>query len=591
MKQMKFYSMALAAMMLAACSSSDEVASDDNAQDGSTSYLAVNIQAVTAPGSRAGEVFEDGDQYEGIINKVRFYFFNSDGTPYLLKDSKVNYIDEDVTRDSRYDGTGNNVETKTEAMVVINGDTKVAPYSVVAVVNPETMGSELSSQSLRLSQLTGEGGLIGSTFYSDVKAEDGTTNTTNFVMSNSVYVSTGSTISETPVSGFVASSAQEAKNKPVDIYVERVAAKVSVDVDKDFKKDGESEAAWQQRQDGKWQIKVGSMANGTAVYAVVEGWGVADENGKAELIKHVPASAEVSDQILGITPWTSADYHRCYWSSSVAFDNNNTTVNHRYNEYKKAFGACTYTLPNTPTYTEFTSGIFNTVGTTANTLAKAFVAAKLVYSDNGTEKAAEICKYKGIEYLGTDNLKKSVLDDNTAYYTLSTTTGNDGTTTNSYTQLTADQITFAKTAPEGSETAGKLKAYQVVPQLASTVSEVYTLGTDGKYTKIDVAEVNKALASDACEMRTEGATYYYTPIRHLATDAKQLAYYGVVRNHSYKITLQDVKGFGTPVYDPNSDTEIIDPEIPSDEDTYLAARINVLSWRVVNSKVNLDMTE
>lgn len=590
MKQLKFYSMALAAMMLAACSSSDEVAAD-GAQDGegSTSYLAVNIQGVNAPGSRAGETFEDGDAYEGAINKVRFYFFKSDGTPYLLKDSQVNYIEQEVVRDTKYDNSDKNIETKTEAVVVINGETTVAPYSVVAVVNPETMGSELPSKALRLSELTSASGLIGSKFYSNVTGEDGTTKEGNFVMSNSVYVATGSTITETPVSGYVASSAADAKNKPVEIYVERVAAKVSVDIDKTFKKEGESEAAWTLRTDGKWQIKVGSVSDGLPVYAVVEGWGVADENGKAELMKHVPTS-DVSDQILGITPWTSADYHRCYWSSSVSFDNNNSTVNHRFNEYKKAFGTSTYTLPNTPTYSEFQNNIFTTVGTTANTLAKAFVAAKLVYVENGTEKEAEICKYKGIQYLGVDNLKKSVLDDNTAYYTLTTTTDN-GSTTNTYTKLTADQITFSKTAPAGAETEGKLKAYQVVAQLASNVTTVYALGADGKYKEVAVADVNKELASDACEIRTSGATYYYTPIRHLASSIDQLGYYGVVRNHSYKITLQDVKGFGTPVYDPDSDTETIDPEIPSDEDTYLAARINVLAWRVVSSKVNLDMTE
>ena len=61
-----------------------------------------------------------------------------------------------------------------------------------------------------------------------------------------------------------------------------------------------------------------------------------------------------------------------------------------------------------------------------------------------------------------------------------------------------------------------------------------------------------------------------------------------MRNHSYQVTIQNIKGFGTPVYDPKKE---IDPMIPSDENTYLAASIKVLSWRVVSSKVNLDQTK
>ena len=61
-----------------------------------------------------------------------------------------------------------------------------------------------------------------------------------------------------------------------------------------------------------------------------------------------------------------------------------------------------------------------------------------------------------------------------------------------------------------------------------------------------------------------------------------------MRNHSYQVTIQNIQGYGTPVYDPD---KVIDPMIPSDDNTYLAARINVLSWRVVSSNVDLDQTK
>ena len=39
------------------------------------------------------------------------------------------------------------------------------------------------------------------------------------------------------------------------------------------------------------------------------------------------------------------------------------------------------------------------------------------------------------------------------------------------------------------------------------------------------------------------------------------------------------------MFDPKKE---IDPTLPEENDIFLAARINVLSWRVVKSDVNLD---
>ena len=48
--------------------------------------------------------------------------------------------------------------------------------------------------------------------------------------------------------------------------------------------------------------------------------------------------------------------------------------------------------------------------------------------------------------------------------------------------------------------------------------------------------------------------------------------------------LSSITGFGTPVYDPEN---VVDPIVPTYEDTYLAARVQVLQWRVVNQNASL----
>ena len=81
-----------------------------------------------------------------------------------------------------------------------------------------------------------------------------------------------------------------------------------------------------------------------------------------------------------------------------------------------------------------------------------------------------------------------------------------------------------------------------------------------------------------------GLTYYYTDLRHLgAAETKGL--YGVVRNHIYDVNINSVVGLGTPVYDPE---EVIVPQKPDKDETYIAAEIKILAWRVVNNDTDLE---
>lgn len=107
MKKFTMLSSVLAsALMLtvASCSSEDVAGVDAQNGKGTTSYLAVNIENVgSAPASRSNDPYENGDYVDGTeveskINKVRFYFFNGDGTPYLLANNGVNYLEKKLRR-------------------------------------------------------------------------------------------------------------------------------------------------------------------------------------------------------------------------------------------------------------------------------------------------------------------------------------------------------------------------------------------------------------------------------------------------------------------------------------------------------------
>lgn len=570
MKIFKLFPLACAALMMTACGSDNDIEGGATKPGSDPQYLAVNIVNVGTTPTRAGD-YENGTTEESTINKVRFYFFNGDGSPYLIKPTgsevtggeNINWLEvTNPTDGTTTPGTSTSVEKITNAVLVINGVQNAAPAAIVAVVNPETVDATKiqSGESMRLSELRYS--TVGSKFY---KKDASTGAVSDFVMSNSVYVNTGEDVCASLVAGHVTTSPETAKAKPVDLYVERVVAKVTADVDNTAFELGDG-SNWDNTKYGT-KTAVGKIGDND-VYAVIEGWGLASENGKAEIEKKVDKTW--ADGTLGINPWTTSDYHRCFWEQSVAFDpgiGGNQPVNHKYSDLKAKMKDVLYTLPNTPA-----SKVTNLKD---NDLTKLAVAATLKYKDaDGNWHDADICRYNGVQFLGVDNLKKQVALTFSQYYT-----STDATT---YTQLSKDDIDFKD--PDGT-----MQQYRVTPTLANDpagTKKYYTkttTGTTPTFTEVQKSTVLAAIEAAKAEIRKGGRAYYYVPIKHLGNTG-ELAEYGIVRNHFYKITLSGIKGFGTPVYNPD---QVVKPVVPTYDDTYLAARVQVLQWRVVNQNASL----
>lgn len=572
MKIPKLFPFACVALMMTACASDKDEMGGGTKPGSDPQYLAVNIVNVGAtPTTRGTDDYENGTTDESTIKKVRFYFFNGDGSPYLIKNPGVagveggenkNWLEASPADDSSTSGTPSQIEKITQTVLVINGVQSAAPAAIVAVVNPGTVDAAKiqSGETMRLSELRYS--TVGSQFY---KKDPTTGAVSDFVMSNSVYVNAGEDVCASLVAGHVTTSEETARTKPVDLYVERVVAKVTADVDKTAFKLGNG-TDWDAKKYGT--ITPVGKSGDYDVYAVIDGWGLANENGKAEVEKQVKKTW--TDGNLGFSPWTTADYHRCFWESSVAFDagaGGNQPVNPKFNQLKAKMQDVLYTLPNT-SENEVTN-------LKDNDLTKFAVAATLRYQDAaGNWHDAEICRYNGVSILGIDNLKRQVALTFSQYYT--------STDATNYTQLSKEDIDFKN--PDGT-----MQQYRVTPTLANDpagTKKYYiktTTGTTPTFTEVDKATVLAAIEADKAEIRLGGRAYYYVSIKHLGS-ANKIAEYGIVRNHFYKITLSGITGFGTPVYDPE---KVVDPIVPTYENTYLAARVQVLQWRVVNQNASL----
>lgn len=569
MKISKLFPFACVALMMSACASDKEEIGSGTKPGSDPQYLAVNIVNVGATPTTRTTDYENGTAGESTIKKVRFYFFNGDGSPYLIKTGidgggDKNWLEASPADDTPTSSTPSQIEKITQTVLVINGIQSAAPAAIVAIVNPETVDAATlkNGETMRLSELRYSA--VGRNFYKK-DADNGAVS--EFVMSNSVYVNAGEDVCASLVAGHVTTSAETAKAKPVDLYVERVVAKVTADVNNSAFELGNG-TNWEADKYGT-KTAVGKSGD-YDVYAVIEGWGLANENGKAEVEKQV--NKTWTDGTLGFTPWTTADYHRCFWETSVAFDagtGGNQPVNPTFNQLKAKMQDVLYTLPNTPESKDKIANLKD------NDLTKFAVAATLRYKDAaGNWHNAEICRYNGVSILGIDNLKRQVALTFSQYYT-----STNGTT---YTQLSKDDIDFKD--PDGT-----MQQYLVTPTLANDATgtkKYYTktnTGTTSTFTEVPKAKVLAAIEADKAEIRRDGRAYYYVPIKHIGGTG-ELAEYGIVRNHFYKITLTGIKGFGTPVYDPD---KVVDPIVPTYENTYLAARVQVLQWRVVNQNASL----
>lgn len=551
-------------MTMMSCSSSDDL-NGGGADANDKSYLAIRINNVgSVAGSRAATDYSDGTTDENHIESVRFYFFNSDGTPYILKNNGQstgkNWLEKTETDGlNTGDKQNPNVSMISNPLLVIEGNTGASPAVMIAVINPKTLdGDKLGNGAKTLDEVKRTS--IFSQFY--------TTDNKNFVMSNSTFVANGVEKCASVVTGHVATDAKKATDNPVDLYVERVVAKVQPTIDATYATaDGRK---WE-KINGQDAMKVGVYGNND-IYAVVDGWGVADEDGKAELVKQV--DTKWNDEYLGISVWTSSDYNRCFWTSSVAFAagtgaEGNVPVNHSYNDFANhKLTDCAYTLPNAPTSVN--------ADPYASTLTKMVLATHLVYKDGADYKNAEICQYRGQQYLHVEDVKTAVANNFADYYIKKGDTR---------TKLQPSDIDFTTKATG-------IKDYQVVATLrtlaADETLQKKTGTTEEASSYTDVTNFQNLMNKETAQIRKDGKAYYFIPIRHLGTDPTKVGYYGIVRNHVYSINIQNMYGFGTPVYDPD---KTIDPTIPSNDATYLAARINVLSWRVVKYNADLDKTK
>lgn len=577
----------LACVAFTACSSDDAevIEGGSGTFKGDVAYM--NIILADASGTRASAAdapFEYGVD-EQDVNTAHFYFYDAAGV--FVSEAEVWNSGESSTEDP-----DENIEFRANTTVVLKGLTgKSYPKYLVTVLNKSTdfaPGTTLDEMEAKIAANDTEGNFkSGNYFTMSTTSHAGQKNSEGDAMKYFVTEVKESNFSEEPVD-------LENYTAPVVVYVERLAAKVVLNVAEALKQSativGEGDDAKtlypiKATYAGEGNDEEPTMMGVEELYVNILGWKLNATAKNSYMMKNIDETW--TNEALGFVWNDGTINHRSYWGKSYVYGKSDFPVDgaaytgeellNYFNLENTtaspllALGKPAYCAENTNTSTIVTAN-------PRRALTSVIVKAEIC---DAAGNALDIVRYNGmlfndvhfLKYVLNNMQKAGKLN---AYYENGTEA--DGTT-KKYKQIDENDVALEDISD------GKVK---VVLNTTKTL-------TDAEGNALS-DEAKAALASDMADA-SAGATgykgglmYYNIPIEHFNNNeigedgAIPEAKYGVVRNHVYKVTINQLENPGKGIFDPE---EVI---VPKDEDEkfyYVGAQINILSWKIVEQGVNL----
>lgn len=510
------------------------------------------------------------------------------------------------------EATGDTEEEVAEALIVLEGLTdKGYPTEIVAVLNKPT---SLSLAGINLKTFIEK---THTSIYNDESNK-------NFVMTNSAYFDKTDLV-ENFATKVTAENFMEDKPdanidqaKVVNISVERLAAKVKVEL-------SETNIALANANEitiGEFDVKTGTNASEKRTIKIkITGWGLNATTKNSYAIKNIDATWTNTTTSLGFA-WNDVSNFRSYWAKSTNYgegtypasfasvtnksdksanatvgleastgtDAANVTLNYvSWNELKAQMSKSLYCMENTNTKTIL-------AGAAATDDAEAVAPAFYSAATQVVIGAQIIGGYDLVRYNRTLYTKEAflarVLNEVNLDITKETTTTVDNVTTTTYSKLGVGDLKVVD-IHDGKvtiEAADENAAWVVGTWAVVEGKDEFT--KTGVYTGETLAARLETLDVKA-DYYNKGMMHYVIPIEHLRGGTFTYdnhvanvneADYGVVRNHFYNLTINQITKLGASVYNPAED--IIKSTV---DDTLwmVGASIRILSWKIVNQNVNL----
>lgn len=631
MKKKAFFLPLLAAFALASCSS-DEILDNAGGNQpgkfvGDVAYMTVNIQDVNSlTKATVDGGYENGSNDEHKVSSARFFFFDENGV--FVSEASV-WMDSTATTPNQ------NVEYIGKNVIVLENLTETGlPSYLLTVLNAPTFKVAATLEQTAEALTDWNNGLENANGKFVMSTASYFGEKTNHVDFADAKNGGGARYYATKV------NTTDFRKEPynlsaidlgVTIYVERLAAKVQLGLGETFKQSATG------KEKNLYQVKAsvagnpndgGSAVEGTTdLYVKFTGWGLNATAKQTYLSKQLKEEWN-EDNVLWGASWNNADDFRSFWAESYIYgkDLKNTPEKNAYLNYVKYSDlkavlndSVKYCNENTNAPKNILKDITDNLGNETKAVIPSYTTSVLVKAEicDKDGNGLDLVRYNGLLYkkdqflqyvLNTIDLGAEKID---IWKKTEETTDESGKKDSKYIQIADGEVKLAQAGGNGVGdviVAGNLDAkveyyYKTKTEAGKDTFCLYpkTVAGENETTKTITAaeqleEYLKGANSMVGEAFTGGAMYYNIPIEHLAAQSvlnktnETEGYYGVVRNHWYKLTIDNVANVGHGVFRPaegeGSEKPII-PEEPEDPRYYLGAQINILSWKVVNQNVGL----
>lgn len=600
MKKNKLLFGALALLAFTACS--DDKFSDAPAEvlnDGSESYITVRIMDATSGYGRAAE-FENGNT---ITDGTNIYNENAiESLTIAFYDANMKFITFGTAgkADITTTPSSGNIETLGEAKVklTLRADQSIPRYAI-AFANP------IRNQP-GLSNITATQTSFRDRFWTSVPEGDNTKHL--FAMNNSVYFSGDENAANhelqvaVPVTEKNFYKGEDATNaEAVDFYIERIASKVILKSNTDDNTIPVDQI--------NTKITDGTQESDKILVFVPEKWAINAEEKGTNLMKYFMQPYNTLNNNLsweaGVL-WNDPNNHRSYWTHSLNFDTPlsdfpdvsdevSATTPLNYHSYKEIMesgstvGKALYTFENTRQSSSFAKN---------SAVASAVIIGHYEIRENGSTKTDPVTFFRRNGSIFTVDGFWAAMASSQQLIAKKTGTTETSIT---YEGLSATELAAIAEYDHPTETPlqDKVVENQVTVMLkeGASLNDYYIKVADGKYQPYSEVKdtwtntkINEYLLQvcGLTEVYTDGKAYFNIPIRHLGQkDGESLSagYYGVVRNHTYEITVDKIANtaMATGIF---KDEEEIVPSTTNDNYN-LKANFKVLAWRIVTHNVTL----
>ncbi|MCD8291084.1 MAG: fimbria major subunit [Prevotella sp.] len=552
-------------------------------------YLNVRIRDVrnSTRGTSSENNFEEGSHDEYSADNIRYFFYDSNGTYYVSGKKVFTGQPSNTNTD--------NIEYKGDNVTVLGVVGSYYPKYIVTVLNPPANFTAPYYLEDWESSLANENE-VG--IYQDEKF---VMSTTSYYASNRKY-NFVTVLEDDDFYESVDDSENTDDTPIVDVYVERLAAKVTLKFDFDDSKNQKiplNEGTENKRTLYELTQSI-AEDNGTGeyessdekVYVEFLGWKLNATARHSCIVKNIDTNwtndDESSSYYLGSGwSWNDAAHYRSYWGKSYNYGkgpyptsaNGNTPSEEAdestwLNDYLKYvnleddpdnsplldIGESDYCAENT-----------NTVDIIQDKNSSAVTSILL---------KARICDKYGVPLDMVRYNGELYTEDAYINYVLNFLQQNDELDyyykvgDNAYKQIDESCVKLSD--------GGDGKAY-IALDFDSEKAPYY----DYNHNEIN-SNIDAVIFTGDANGYKDGEMYYNIPIEHLNNDydnGLQEANYGIVRNHLYNVTIISLDYLGKGIFNPD---EVIVPN-PGDSDDkyYLDSRINVLSWRVVDDSEDL----